>query len=111
MGSTPRLTGPVLAILQAFAADPAREQYGLELMDSTHLRSGTLYPALLRLCDSGILSLRREDIDTSAAGRAARTYYRLTSEGLLFAKQALAYERARTKRTRPPIVRPRLGET
>jgi DNA-binding PadR family transcriptional regulator len=67
-----------------------RPRYGLELIDATGVKSGTLYPLLGRLAEAGWLVATRETVDTTAVGRPARTYYQLTGDGVLEAKNALA---------------------
>lgn len=77
----PRVTGPLLKVLQVFLADPAAETYGLEIMRETGLKSGTLYPLLDRMVDDGWVERRWEENDPSEAGRPRRRIYRLTSAG------------------------------
>ncbi|MEL6366122.1 MAG: PadR family transcriptional regulator [Pseudomonadota bacterium] len=69
-----------LAILRAMADQPDAERYGYELMKTTGLKSGTLYPILMRLSDQGLLEARWRP--PAAEGRPARHAYRLTSAGL-----------------------------
>ncbi|MEU9887942.1 PadR family transcriptional regulator [Sphaerisporangium sp. NPDC051011] len=82
-----RLTRPTAAVLAALLADPTRELYGLQLMASTGLDSGTLYPMLRRLESRGWLTSRLEDLDPREEGRPRRCYFRLTPDG---AEQARA---------------------
>ncbi len=42
-------------VLRALAADPARWRYGYDLAAEVHLKSGTLYPVLVRLADRGCI--------------------------------------------------------
>jgi PadR family transcriptional regulator, regulatory protein PadR len=70
-----------LQVLRTFFDDPASAHYGVELMASSGLKAGTLYPILNRLELDGWILGRWEDIDESAAGRRRRRYYRLTSAG------------------------------
>jgi DNA-binding PadR family transcriptional regulator len=70
-----------LHVLRALLDDPAADHYGLELMEATGLKSGTLYPILGRLEDRGWIVGRWEDVDPSEVGRAPRRYYRLTASG------------------------------
>jgi PadR family transcriptional regulator, regulatory protein PadR len=70
-----------LQVLRTFFDDPAGAQYGVELIASSGLKAGTLYPILNRLELDGWVVGRWEDIDESAAGRRRRRYYRLTSAG------------------------------
>lgn len=83
-----RVTRQLLAVLDEFASDPAREWYGLEIMDNSGLSSGTLYPILHRLVDEGWLVRTRDA--ASDAGGAGRRLYRLTGLGAQCARQLLA---------------------
>ena len=44
-----------ISVLRALAADPARWRYGYDLAAEVHLKSGSLYPMLVRLADRGLL--------------------------------------------------------
>jgi PadR family transcriptional regulator PadR len=44
-----------ISVLRAPAADPARWCYGYDLASEVHLKSGSLYPMLVRLADRGLL--------------------------------------------------------
>src|ERR1700757_3284329 len=46
-------------VLRALAADPARWRYGYDLVTEVHLKSGSLYPMLVRLADRGPLGTAR----------------------------------------------------
>lgn len=83
-------------MLAALLAQPGLDRYGLELMQSTGLASGTLYPILHRLQDAGWLAAHWEDVDPVAAARPARRFYRLTPDGVAAARQALAELRSQT---------------
>src|SRR3712207_3383440 len=57
-------------------------RYGFEIMDMTGLPSGTVYPALRRMEQAGLVRSRWEsDHDAVAQQRPARKYYALTREG------------------------------
>ena len=74
-------------VLAALAVQPQAWRYGYDLSKETGLKSGTLYPLLMRLHDQGLLEAEwRQPLQ---AGRPARHAYRLTAAG-----QALAGERA-----------------
>ena len=74
-----RMTHPTALILTALGAG---HRYGFDLMDATGLASGTIYPALRRLEEHGLLRSRWEDGATAAdAGRPRRRLYALTGEG------------------------------
>ena len=67
------------AILQALAHD---YRYGFDVMDVTGLPSGTVYPALRRLEQAGLVISKWEDEDTARSDqRPARKYYELTNAG------------------------------
>lgn len=69
-----------LNVLDALAADPTAWRHGYELAVEVGLRSGSLYPILVRLCDRGLLEAKWED--GRPLGRPPRHLYRLTSSGL-----------------------------
>ena len=103
MVSDVRITTAVAKVLAALLVDPTVDRYGLDLMRATGHPSGTLYPILLRLQDAGGVVARW------AAGRPARRYYRLTEDGAVAARKAVAalYESlGRGHFTFPGIVAP-----
>jgi PadR family transcriptional regulator, regulatory protein PadR len=69
-------TSTVLAVLVDAAGEGV---YGYDVMKSTGLGSGTLYPILGRLTDEGWL--RTEVVDSEIAGRPPRRLYFLTAIG------------------------------
>lgn len=62
-------------------------EYGYALMKSTGLKSGTLYPILMRLTDRGFLVASWEEPQSS--GRPPRQTYQLTPAGRSYAKEVL----------------------
>jgi DNA-binding PadR family transcriptional regulator len=66
-------------VLKALHGHPAEWRYGYDLARETGLASGTLYPLLARLSDSGLLETRWED--DVPEGRPRRHLYRLTGDG------------------------------
>jgi len=76
-------------VLRSLLDDPAEAHYGLEIAERAGLKTGTLYPILLRLEKHGLVVASWEDIDPSEAGRPARKYYRLTNDGLATARFVL----------------------
>jgi DNA-binding PadR family transcriptional regulator len=90
-----------VSVLTALSADPSRWRYGYELGTEVGLRSGSLYPILMRLEDRGLLEAMWEQ---TTPGKPPRHLYRLTAAGLL---EATALSPARqTGRAR--VVRPEL---
>ncbi len=67
-----------ISVLRALAADPARWRYGYDLATEVHLKSGSLYPILVRLADRGLLETSWE---LSGGSRPPRHLYRLTGAG------------------------------
>jgi DNA-binding PadR family transcriptional regulator len=67
-----------IRVLRALAAAPSRWRYGYDLGNEVGLKSGSLYPLLVRLADRGLLEASWEP---SAPGRPPRHLYRLTPAG------------------------------
>ena len=77
-----------LSVLASLEADPAAWRHGYLLAKQTGLRSGSLYPILIRLAERGLVEACWED--GQPAGRPRRHLYRLSSDGLAAARAALA---------------------
>jgi DNA-binding PadR family transcriptional regulator len=77
-----------LSVLAVLCARPPDWQHGYVIAKDTGLKSGTLYPILIRLADRSLIEARWED--EQPAGRPRRHLYRLTPEGLAAATAALA---------------------
>jgi PadR family transcriptional regulator, regulatory protein PadR len=89
MGSeAPRMTTQTLAVLAALM-DSKRELAGADLAKGTKLKSGTLYPILLRLEEAGWLQSRWEQATASDLGRPRRRLYKLTGIGAKAASEEL----------------------
>jgi DNA-binding PadR family transcriptional regulator len=88
-----------MKVLRALAAQPARWRYGYELSSETGLKSGSLYPILMRLAERGYLDAGWER--TPPAGRPARHLYRPTEAGLDLV--AAAEPDQTTQRTAPRL--------
>lgn len=88
MARTPNISPQTIAVLQALAVQPQAWRHGYDLIKETGLKSGTLYPILMRLADQGLLETEwREPLKP---GRPARHAYRLTAAGLELARRAPA---------------------
>jgi PadR family transcriptional regulator PadR len=74
-----RLSRPQRAILLRLAADAP--SYGFALASQLGLSTATVYPALQRLEDAGLLTSELERGDAAALGRRPRRLYRLTKRG------------------------------
>src|SRR5690348_7301313 len=87
-----------LSMLAALAARPSDWRHGYDLARDTGLKSGTLYPILVRLADRELAEACWEEGEP--AGRPRRHLYRLTSDGLSAAKAALAVPAQATRAAR-----------
>ena len=67
-----------IRVLLALAADPAQWRYGYDLVTEVHLKSGSLYPILVRLADRGLLEPSWEP---GPGSRPPRHLYRLSPAG------------------------------
>lgn len=93
-----RKRGPssqTLRVLSALSKEPVQWRYGYELGVEVELRSGSLYPILVRLSDRGLLESRWEPDPPS--GRPPRHLYRLTTQGLEYAAQYPAVAASQTR--------------
>jgi PadR family transcriptional regulator, regulatory protein PadR len=79
-----RLTRQTVDVLAAFLEAPNAWKYGYDISRDTGLKSGTLYPILMRLADHEYLEARWE---ASEAGKPPRHMYRLTANGLRCARE------------------------
>ena len=70
-------------VLTEFLGEPEEWKYGYDISRSTGLKSGTLYPILMRLADRSLLDTAWE---TAEAGRPPRHMYKLTADGLRYAR-------------------------
>lgn len=78
------LSGHARALLAALLAAGPRWSYGYELSSLTGIRSGTLYPLLIRLEGQGLLEAEWQP--PAVPGRPPRHSYRLTADGLRLAR-------------------------
>lgn len=77
-------------LLEVMMLHPRSWHYGYELSRQTGLKSGTLYPLLIRLSDQGLLESRWQEPER--AGKPPRHGYKLTPDGLAFARSLAASE-------------------
>lgn len=95
MGHRTRFSAQTLAVLADLCATPSQWRHGYGMARDTGLKSGTLYPVLIRLTERGLVEARWED--EQPAGRPRRHLYRLTPDGLATATAALAQARSAGK--------------
>ena len=89
-----RLSPQTALVLDAFLERPRSWRYGYDISRDTGLKSGTLYPILIRLADHELVETRWE---ISESGKPPRHMYRLTPEGLRSARTELRdYDRRKS---------------
>jgi DNA-binding PadR family transcriptional regulator len=89
-----RLSPQTALVLDAFLERPKSWRYGYDISRDTGLKSGTLYPILIRLADHELVETRWE---TTESGKPPRHMYRLTPEGLRSARAQLRdYDRRKS---------------
>lgn len=88
MARRPHSSRQALALMEALVSRPEMWRHGYDLLQETQLKSGTLYPLLMRLADDGLLE--SEWRDPVPPARAPRHAYRLTPAGRAFAEAMLA---------------------
>jgi DNA-binding PadR family transcriptional regulator len=85
MARKPNSSGQTRALLSVLLAGEATWRHGYDLSRETGLKSGTIYPLLIRLEQQGWLEARWED--EAAPGKPRRHLYRLTALGIREAKR------------------------
>jgi DNA-binding PadR family transcriptional regulator len=79
-------------VLAEFLSDEQEWRYGYDISRNTGLKSGTLYPILMRLAEHRMLKTSWETAET---GRPPRHMYKLTKDGLRYAREMVAEAEAR----------------
>src|ERR1043165_3338697 len=98
-----KYSAQTLAVLAALCAAPSDWRRGYDLAKDTGLKSGTLYPILVRLADRGLVEARWEA--EQPVGRPRRHLYRLTADGRAVAEWVLAEARRPVGKPRPAPTR------
>ena len=88
MGSRSEFSAQTLAVLAVLCEQPSQWRHGYALARQTGLKSGTLYPILIRLADRGLMEACWQE--EPVPGRPRRHLYRLTPDGQAAAAEALA---------------------
>jgi PadR family transcriptional regulator, regulatory protein PadR len=92
-----RMSPQTVLVLTEFLQAPSDWKYGYDISRATGLKSGTLYPILMRLANRALLETRWE---TPEVGRPPRHMYRLTTTGLQLARKE-SPSKARRARVQP----------
>lgn len=88
MVRTRRPSPQMLAVLAALYDQAPKTIHGYDLMQQTGLKSGSLYPILMRMSDQALVS--SQWCEPTAPGRPPRHAYRLTATGLALAREVRA---------------------
>jgi PadR family transcriptional regulator, regulatory protein PadR len=78
-----RRTPQTACVFRELLEAPREWRHGYDISRRSGLKSGTLYPILIRLTDNGLLETRWEASETS---RPPRHMYRLTQTGMQIAR-------------------------
>lgn len=106
---TRALSQQALSVLGALAADASRWRHGYDLVAEVGLKSGSLYPLLIRLAERGLLE---SGWDEARGGKPPRHLYRITAAGaeqVATAPSATARRRAIIDAGRAPLGPAHLG--
>jgi PadR family transcriptional regulator, regulatory protein PadR len=82
-------------VLAEFLRDEKAWRYGYDVSRNTGLKSGTLYPILMRLAEHRLLETSWETVEN---GRPPRHLYKLTRDGLRYAREQVGAASARAVR-------------
>jgi DNA-binding PadR family transcriptional regulator len=86
-----RRTPQTVQVLRDFLDTPLEWRHGYDLSRCSGLKSGTLYPILIRLTENRLLETRWE---ASESGKPPRHMYRLTAAGKRFAHECVEETRS-----------------
>ena len=82
-----RKSPQTLQVLALFLQSPKDWKYGYDISRDTGLKSGTLYPILMRMAERDLLETCWETPET---GKPPRHMYRLAPAGLKYARETLS---------------------
>jgi PadR family transcriptional regulator PadR len=92
----PNTSAQTRQLLSVMLRQPRTWQYGYEISKQTGLKSGTLYPLLMRLSDQGLLDSQWQDPERP--GKPPRHAYKLTASGLALAREMALDTRSTVRR-------------
>ena len=98
MRKRPNMSKPTVTVMEILLHDPLAWRHGYDISKDTGLKSGTLYPLLMRLSGLGYLASKWKPAEQ--AGRPPRHLYRLTAAGIKLAREFLAERPVSASRTR-----------
>ncbi len=95
-----------ISVLLSLLENYPEWSYGYELSKQAQLKSGTLYPILMRLSDRNFLASKWKE--SPEKGRPPRHMYRLTASGISFAEEQIDTS-SKAAKNRPLIPARSLG--
>jgi len=99
MPRSPNTSPQTLLVIELLLQEANAWHYGYDLSRHTGLKSGTLYPILIRLAEQGWLETRWEELERP--GRPPRHTYRLTRAGVREARSTRQRAEERRLTLRP----------
>jgi PadR family transcriptional regulator PadR len=90
--------------LAIFVNNPSEQFSGIDICQKTGMKSGTVYPLLIKMEENGWLESEWKDIDPRQEGRPKRHFYKITRGGFIQGTKLL-------EKHRPPIAKPEGHET
>jgi PadR family transcriptional regulator, regulatory protein PadR len=93
------LSSQSTSVLMALATEPSAWRHGYDLAKQTGLKSGSLYPILIRFAERGLIEAEWER--EQPQGRPRRHLYRITAAGLAAAAAAGDVRTTQVSRRRP----------
>ena len=93
-------------VLQELLGKRREWSYGYDISKSTGLKSGTLYPILMRLAENQLLETAWE---TTVEGRPPRHLYKLTDDGLRYAREQVSAEAEKARAVGVPVLGQAVG--
>jgi PadR family transcriptional regulator PadR len=88
VAASPGFSAQTLSVLAALCDEPSQWRHGYALAKQTGLKSGTLYPILIRLADRGLVEACWQE--EPQPGRPRRHLYRVAPDQLGAVTAALA---------------------
>lgn len=102
-----KATGAFLNGLAVFVNNPSEQFSGIDICQKTGMKSGTVYPLLIKMEENGWLESEWEDIDPRQEGRPKRHFYKITRRGVIHGTKLLEKHRpliTKSGRREAPIV-------
>jgi PadR family transcriptional regulator PadR len=96
MARKPNTSTQTRQLLAVMLRQPRTWHYGYELSKQTGLKSGTLYPLLMRLSDQGLLDSQWQEPERP--GKPPRHAYKLTPSGLALGREITTDMRSTVRR-------------